>query len=153
MEDALHMQVFIHDPLYRMGLSATTANHQQLGSLSALTLEAADGHEAGPAAAPLANADAERTVLRCRQKLQGRDQGAPVLAHWTLTLSKAGSSVSDTVVFSAVPAARCKLGIGCDFLHQGCAAAFSSMLSDIHDSHYMLLPACFCGYITASDAS
>ena len=64
------MQVFIHDPLYRMAMSATAAKHRQLQEADDVNA-AFNEH----AIAPLGNADAERTLLRVRQKLEGREGG------------------------------------------------------------------------------
>ena len=85
------MQVFTHDPLYRMALSSTTAKRRQQPGLPGLPggddeAGAAVSAEADRSSAPLRNADAERTVLRCRQKLEGREGGKqpslPMLMTW-----------------------------------------------------------------------
>lgn len=68
------MQVFIHDPLYKWGLSPTQKQRRQRSeggqaATSAATSDAVAEH-------CVINADAERTVMRVRQKLLGTEQGA-----------------------------------------------------------------------------
>ena len=65
------IEVFIHDPLYRWGLTAKGAQKRQAG-----------GTESPQPAAELpegliANADAERAILKIRHKLDGLEEGLP----------------------------------------------------------------------------
>jgi ataxia telangiectasia mutated family protein len=92
------VQVVLHDPLYRWQMTPIKAGRKQLDPMAAAQTHADDaaaapGDSAGPAAAGgtggvggagssvvvavssggLGNADAERAVLRVKQKLQGQD--------------------------------------------------------------------------------
>jgi ataxia telangiectasia mutated family protein len=77
------LEVFLHDPLYKWALTATAANRRQLGADGGGgggEGEAGGGAEeagAAPAAAAglAGNADAERTLLRIKQKIEGREGG------------------------------------------------------------------------------
>ncbi|PSC71129.1 serine threonine-kinase ATM isoform X1 [Micractinium conductrix] len=73
------IEVFIHDPLYKWALTTTAANRRQheadagdedIDGGSGVSAAAGAGGPAG-----LANADAERTLLRIKQKLEGVEAG------------------------------------------------------------------------------
>lgn len=66
------IEVFIHDPLYRWALTVPQAHARQAGNEGG-------GLSEGPGAAGVINADAERTILRIKQKLRGAEGGEP----WT----------------------------------------------------------------------
>jgi hypothetical protein len=70
-------QVFIHDPLYKWGLSPIQKQQRQRGGAEAPVAPPAAAVMADPAEHCVINADAERTVMRVRQKLLGSEQGAP----------------------------------------------------------------------------
>lgn len=73
------MQVFIHDPLYKMAPSSTTLNQKQQQVLPGENPAAgAAPAEADRSTVPLKNVDAERVLLRCRLKLEGREGGDAV---------------------------------------------------------------------------
>ena len=66
-------QVFIHDPLYKWGLTLGQKQHRQRdegGNALPAPAAAADAREH-----TVKNADAERTVLRVREKLLGTEAG------------------------------------------------------------------------------
>ncbi|KAL6779607.1 ATM1 [Auxenochlorella protothecoides x Auxenochlorella symbiontica] len=62
------IEVFIHDPLYRWALTVPQAHARQAGNEGG-------GLSEGPGAAGVINADAERTILRIKQKLRGAEGG------------------------------------------------------------------------------
>lgn len=64
------IEVFLHDPLYRWGLTENQAEKVQRDVDSAVPDEDVAGEEMG-------NADAEQALLRIRYKLDGLDSGAP----------------------------------------------------------------------------
>lgn len=84
-------QVFIHDPLYKWALTPLGAQQRQkddpmVGDSSPAELQSSSSAAAGmpPDAVPgtdttLANADAERALLRLKQKLAGMEGGEVVL--------------------------------------------------------------------------
>ncbi|KAK9814933.1 hypothetical protein WJX73_002395 [Symbiochloris irregularis] len=76
-EDLLTIiQVFIHDPLWKMVPSATTLNQKQQQGLAGEDAAGAEvAGEADRSHVPLKNVDAERVLLRCRLKLEGREGG------------------------------------------------------------------------------
>lgn len=67
------VQVFIYDPLYRMSLSAAAASHRQQSNIPGV--ENTLPPQLSSITSPLRNADAERVLLRVRQKLEGREAG------------------------------------------------------------------------------
>jgi ataxia telangiectasia mutated family protein len=67
------VEVFIHDPLYRWALTAAEANRKQALQDGEVR---GDEEELVVGSAPLGNADAERTLLRMRQKLEGMEAGS-----------------------------------------------------------------------------
>ena len=86
------VEVFIHDPLYKWGLTPAKANRRQQDGAEAAGQEggggSVDGEETVAAAAAavgsvsLANVDAERTLLRIKQKLEGVEGGEGGGEHW-----------------------------------------------------------------------
>lgn len=84
------VQVVLHDPLYRWQMTPIKAGRKQLdpvpqqdadadSTVAAVASDGAAGGGAGPSggvgasSGGLGNADAERAVLRVKQKLQGQD--------------------------------------------------------------------------------
>ena len=75
--------MFVHDPLYRMSTAATTAKHHKLRQSRGATPGGASAQqdssallEAPELPAGLGNVDAERTLMRVKQQLEGREPGA-----------------------------------------------------------------------------
>lgn len=77
--DCLLLQVFIHDPLYKWALTPLGAQKRQNDELrEGEGPGGVSGTEAVAVAegsGTLANADAERTLLRVKQKLEGLEAG------------------------------------------------------------------------------
>ena len=83
-------QVFIHDPLYKWALTPLGAQQRQKDDLMAGDSSPADPANAHPTApglatgavsgsdTTLANADAERALLRLKQKLAGMEGGEDI---------------------------------------------------------------------------
>ena len=70
------IEVLIHDPLYKWGLTAEGAQKRQRGESEDDGENDEDGEEATALTSGLiANADAERALLRIRHKLEGTEQG------------------------------------------------------------------------------
>ncbi|KAK9806879.1 hypothetical protein WJX72_005975 [[Myrmecia] bisecta] len=74
------IEVFIHDPLYKWALTPMGAQQRQKDSLGGEEGGGGEGLEvasspAGEAGTTLANADAERALLRVKQKLDGLEGG------------------------------------------------------------------------------
>jgi serine-protein kinase ATM len=71
------VEVLIHDPLYRWALTPASLARRQGGGAAAGAgpTRLGDGSPAGDRSG-LANADAERAVLRVKQKLLGLESGA-----------------------------------------------------------------------------
>lgn len=67
-------QVFIHDPLYKWGLTPGQKQQRQRDE-NGEAQPAAPTAAAGPGEHTVKNADAERTVLRVRAKLLGTETG------------------------------------------------------------------------------
>lgn len=78
------IEVFIHDPLYKWALTAQKAQKRQADVES----PGSDVVEVEDSVLPeglVVNADAERSLLRIRQKLDGLDGGVSLsglLIHW-----------------------------------------------------------------------
>lgn len=68
------IEVFIHDPLYKWALTAKGAQNRQ-NNLEIPDSEVVVVEDNGIPEGLLANADAERSLLRIRQKLDGVDGG------------------------------------------------------------------------------
>lgn len=75
------IEVFIHDPLYKWALTTTAANRRQHEAADAVSGAAEDDDGGGTSTSgvvggvSVANADAERTLLRIKQKLEGVEAG------------------------------------------------------------------------------
>ncbi|BDA48015.1 Serine-protein kinase ATM [Coccomyxa sp. Obi] len=68
------VEVFIHDPLYRWALTPANAQQRQVSSLGDASSQEL-GQPLNEGGDGLANADAKRTLLRVKQKLEGLDGG------------------------------------------------------------------------------
>ena len=70
----------MHDPLYRMATAASTAKaHKSRGGRQSVASSAGQnqsGADGSDLPEGLGNLDAERTLLRVKQKLEGRETGA-----------------------------------------------------------------------------
>jgi len=89
------VEVFLHDPLYFWALSPAKAMQRQRDN--------DDDEQAPPPTGPAANIDAENTLLRLKQKLQGYEYGEP--------LSVEGQ-VQQLIVEAQDPQRLCKMFCG-----------------------------------------
>lgn len=71
------VEVFIHDPLYKWGMTPIKARRRQRDDVTP-ELDSAHSSLLGDDTLPtVGNADAERALLRVKQKLEGVEDGEP----------------------------------------------------------------------------